>query len=217
MANVSKINGFKPVKHLNGSPYNGQFNLYEIPAGDSSATFIGDMVMSDNTAGTEHFPTCIRVGASGQVTDVTATPILGVVVGIKKLPVGSGTASSAGSQPVLDVPIYRAASTKAIVMVADSPDLIFEVEDGGTVPCTWTLIGMNTGITATAGNTTTGASLMATGTTAPAGTIALPLRVMGIVESPDNSSATVAGEAFQKLLVMINTHRYGSSAGSTGY
>ena len=41
MANTSRINGFRVVKHLNGAPYNGQVNLYydasaadEILAGD---------------------------------------------------------------------------------------------------------------------------------------------------------------------------------------
>ncbi len=30
MANTSSINGFRPVKHLNGSPYNGQANIYYV-------------------------------------------------------------------------------------------------------------------------------------------------------------------------------------------
>ena len=38
MANVARLGGFTPVKHLNGSPYNGQFNLYEIVAGDAGET-----------------------------------------------------------------------------------------------------------------------------------------------------------------------------------
>ncbi len=201
MANVSKINGFRPVKHLNGSPYNGQFNLYEIPAGDGTATMVGDLVKGDGTAGTEPgMATCVRHGTSGEVTSGEA---LGVVVGFVVSPTS------------LNVPLHRVGSTKRIAMVADAPDLIFEVQDGGTVPCTWTLVGMNTGFLATAGNTSTGASGMTTGTTAPTTTATLPLRIMGISTSPDNESATVAGQAYQKLLVMINTHRYGS-VGTTG-
>jgi len=200
MANVSRINGFRPVKHLNGSPYNGQFNYYEIPAGDNTATMVGDLVKGDGTAGTERYSTCVRHGTSGEVTSGEA---LGVIVGFKVDPTA------------LNVPLHRAASTKRIAMVADAPDLLFEVEDGGTVPCTWTLVGMNTGFLATAGSTTTGNSGMTTGTTAPTTTATLPLRIMGIVDSPDNDSPTVSGLAYQKLLVMINTHRYGS-VGTTG-
>jgi len=44
MPNVSRINGFKPVKHVNGSPYNGQANIYFVPATDGTALFVGDPV-----------------------------------------------------------------------------------------------------------------------------------------------------------------------------
>ena len=44
MANVNRANGFTPVKHLNGSPYNGQVNVYEVPAGETIPVFIGDLV-----------------------------------------------------------------------------------------------------------------------------------------------------------------------------
>jgi hypothetical protein len=89
-------------------------------------------------------------------------------------------------------------------MVADDPSIIFEVKDGGTVPCTLTQIGLNTGFMATAGSTVTGASGMVSGTTAPTTTNSLPLKIMGIVNSPDNASAATD----QRLLVMINQHYY---------
>ena len=44
MANVSKIRGFQPVRHLSGSPYNGQANIYATAASDSAALFVGDPV-----------------------------------------------------------------------------------------------------------------------------------------------------------------------------
>ena len=46
MANTSKINGFKPVKHITGALYNGQMNIYEVPAGEAVPVFIGDLVAS---------------------------------------------------------------------------------------------------------------------------------------------------------------------------
>ena len=189
MANVARTNGFTPVKHLNGSPYNGQYNLYEIVAGDGTATMVGDLVKADTGTATDVYPTCVRHGTSGEVTSGLA---LGVVVGFKVSPTD------------LNTPQYRAASTKRYAMVADSPDLIFKVKDGGTVPCTLSLIGNNTGFMATAGSTTTGNSGMTTGTTAPTTTNSLPLKIMGIVDSPDNESAS----ADQQLLVMINQHYY---------
>lgn len=200
MAITSRVNGFKPVKHLNGSPYNGQFNIYEIVAGDGTATMVGDLVKADTGAPTAdtimgsgaYYPTCIRGGTTGEVTTGL---YIGVVVGFIPDPTTLNNVN------------YRVASTKRYAMVADSPDLIFEVQDGGTVPCTATLIGNNTGFMATAGSTTTGASGMTTGTTAPTTTNALPLKIMGIKNSPDNDPAS-AGTTNQRLLVMINQHYY---------
>jgi len=38
MANTSRVNGFKPVKHITGAPYNGQANIYEVPAAAPTPT-----------------------------------------------------------------------------------------------------------------------------------------------------------------------------------
>ena len=52
MANVNRINGFRPVKHLTGAPYNGQANIYEVPAGEAVPVFVGDPVVLSNSAAT---------------------------------------------------------------------------------------------------------------------------------------------------------------------
>ena len=116
MANVNRLGGFRPVKHLNGSPYNGQANIYEVVAGDGTALNVGDLVKADAGTATDVYPTCIRLAASGQVTSGL---ILGAVVGFV-----------VDSPSSLDTPQYRAASTKRLVLVADAPDIIFECADG---------------------------------------------------------------------------------------
>ncbi len=195
MANVSRPFGFKPVKHLSGAPYNGQANLYEIAAGDGTATFIGDMMMASDQAVTDRYPTAERLAASGEVTAGNTYPLLGPVVGFVIDPTA------------LNTPQYRVASTKRLCLIADATDLIFEVQDGATVAFPIASIGLNTGVQCTAGSTTSGASNMTTGVTAATTTNTLPLRVVGIVDSPDNTPAA----AYQKLLVMINTHQYAPS------
>ncbi len=195
MANTSRLMGFIPVKHLTGAPYNGQANMYEIAAADTSPVMVGDLVMLSDLDATDLYPAVERIAASGQVTSGL---VLGAVVGFVMATV-IGTS--------LDIPVYRAASTKRFVYVSDSPDTIYMVQDGGTVPCTKALIGANTGITATAGSTVTGLSNMATGTTAPTTTSTLPLQIVGIVNSPDNEAAA----ANQKLLVRLNTPQYTGS------
>lgn len=193
MANTSRINGFKPVKHLTGAPYNGQFNLYEIVAADAVATFVGDIVVGDAGTGTEGLTTVSRAAAA----EITGGRPIGVVVGFVVPTPVAGSLS-------LDTPQYRAASVKRIAMVADAPDLVFEVQDGATVPISQTLIGLNAGYNNGSGSTTTGTSAGTTGATAPTTTDTLPLKILGMVNRPDNEY----GVASQKLLVMINSHAY---------
>ncbi len=204
MANTSRINGFKPVKHLNGSPYNGQFNLYEIAAADATAVFVGDLVCMTAATGTEGLET-VGVVATTQITTGAGTSgLVGAVVGFQ-MPNSTVQGSLSAGALSIDTPVYRAALTKRLVMVADSPDLVFEVQDGGTVPCTQALIGSNTGYTIGTGSTTTGTSGATTGATVPATTVTLPLKILGFVKRPDNEDGTS-----QKLLVKINVHAYGS-------
>ena len=104
MANTSKINGFRPVKHVTGAPYNGQANIYGVASGDSTALFVGDVVKlaADGNAAGIQYVTAHAAGTAG-----TGQPALGVVVGIinTKLDPVEGR-MSAGSIS-LDTPVYR--------------------------------------------------------------------------------------------------------------
>lgn len=204
MANTSRINGFKPVKHLNGSPYNGQANIYEVPAGETVPVFVGDLVKLSDSAATSYYPAVEAVvGASAQIA---AGPILGAVVGIinsKFDPVAGALSTGSIS---LDTPVYRPASTKQFVLVADSDDLIFEAEADASVAAA--SIGLNVGVGATAHTNSllTGASPMYVySTTAPDTTSTRPLQILGIVNRPDNEIG-----ANSKVLVRINVQSYGS-------
>ena len=196
MANTSKINGLVPVRYQGGGLYTGAANIYEIVVGDGTATMIGDLVKADSGTATDVYPTCVRHGTTGEVTSGLA---LGVIVGF--VVVASGLDAAV---PTLDVPLHRRASTKRFALVADDPRLVFEIQDGATTATPISSIGLNTGFMATAGSTVTGASGMTTGTTSATTTSSLPLKIIGIVNRPDNES----GVASQKLLVMINQHYY---------
>jgi len=204
MANTSRINGFKPVKHLNGSPYNGQANLYEVPAGEAVPVFVGDLVKLSDQAATSLYPAVEAVvGASAQIA---AGPILGAVVGIvnsKFDPVAGALSSGSIS---LDTPVYRPASTKQFVLVCDSTDVVYEAEADASV--TAASIGLNVGVGASAHTNPllTGASPMYVySTTAPDTTSTRPLQILGIVNRPDNEIG-----ANSKVLVRINVQSYGS-------
>lgn len=198
MANTNKVNGFRPVRYLNGAPWNGQANKYVIPAGNGTATFIGDLVKADATGDDAGYQTVIQAAASNAV--------LGVIVGMEVTP---------GS---LDTPQYRAASTRRVVWVADDPNLIFEAqEDGDTDPLETTDIGLNINVVVGAGSTVTGASGMQIDSDTAATTATLPLRLMGVVQRPDNENVLSAGgQAYTRWEVKINNHQLGSSTGVAG-
>jgi len=205
MANTSRINGFKPVKHLNGSPYNGQANIYEVPAGEAVPVFVGDLVVLSDSAATAGYPAVeAACGASAQVATGV---IVGAVVGILNTKLDPDGKLTNGSIS-LDTPVYRAASTKQFVLVADSPDLVFETEADASVALAD--VGLNVGIGASAHTNPllTGASPMyAYSTTAPSASTTRPLRILGIVKKPDNETAS----AYNKILVGITTHAYGNA------
>lgn len=204
MANTSRINGFKPVKHLNGAPYNGQANLYEVPAGEAVPVFIGDLVKLSDSAATSLYPAVEAVvGASAQIA---AGPILGAVVGIVNVKTDPTSGILSTGSISLDTPVYRPASTKQFVLVCDNTDVVYEAEADASVAAA--SIGLNVGVGASAHTNSllTGASPMYVySTTAPDTTSTRPLQILGIVNRPDNEIG-----ANSKVLVRINVQSFGS-------
>lgn len=205
MANTSRINGFKPVKHLTGAPYNGQSTLYEVSSSDSNPVFVGDLVKLSTNASTSGVP-CVQsvVAASSQIT---AGPILGAVVGVLNAKMDPLDGLMTGGSIALDTPQYRVASTKQFVLVADDPGLIYEAEADAAV--TLANIGFNVGVGASAHTNPliTGASPMYVySTTTPDATSTRPLQIVGQVKRADNET----NAQYNKVLVRINVHTYGS-------
>lgn len=205
MANTSRISGFRPVKHITGAPYNGQANIYEVPAGESVPVFVGDLVKLSDSAATAGVPAVEAVVAAS--SQITAGPILGAVVGVLNTKMDPLDGTMTAGSISLDTPQYRAASTKQYVLVADAPDLVFEAEADAAVAAA--SVGLNVGIGASAHTTPllTGASPMYVySTTAPATTSTLPLQIVGVVKRVDNE----INSAYNKVLVRINVHAFGS-------
>ena len=211
MANTSKINGFRPVKHVTGAPYNGQANIYGVASGDSTALFVGDVVKlaaDGNAAGIQ------QVTAHAAGTAGTGQPALGVVVGIinTKLDPVEGR-MSAGSIS-LDTPVYRPGSVEQYVLVADSPDLLFEVEAtaaGSAYSFAVADVGQNANIFAGSGSTTTGNSAHSLNMSDKGTAATLPFKIVGVSKKIDNE---VTGN-YTKVLVQINNHQY-KSVGTVG-
>lgn len=146
MANTQNAFGLRPVRHLNGSPWNGQTTPYYVPTTETTALFIGDPVTiigESNQNEILGYPpgtlSAVGISSAGATKKIT-----GVVVSVV---------------PVTDESLpYRAASTERIVHVCDSRDVIFEVQDDGGGSLTYDTVGLNAVLIAGSGSTVTGQS-----------------------------------------------------------
>ena len=204
MANINRVNGFRPVKHLTGAPYNGQCNIYECAAGETIPVFVGDLVVLSDAAATSFYPTVEAPVAAA----ATSGDYVGVVVGVLNFKFDPVEGKMSTGSVNLDTPQYRPASTKQFVLVADSPDLVFEAQADASVALA--SIGLNVGVvegtgSASAGSTTTGASGMQVDGSSVATASTLPLQIVGAPNRVDNEMAA----SYNRVLVRINTHAYG--------
>lgn len=200
MANIDAPKGFVPIRHLNGSPWNGQTRAFLIPSTDATAVFVGDLVKIAGSAGTagtvvngldcEGMQTCALATAS-----TTGQDLIGAVVGF--LPDPTALSNK-----------YRLASTNRIALVAADYDVVYEVqEDAVTSNLAAADVGLNIPYSTTAGNTTTGVSKMAIISNSKATTSTLPLKILGLVKRPDVAFGLASTDK-AKFEVMLNTSIY---------
>lgn len=204
MASVSRINGFRPVKYLDGKPYTGQANIYFVPSSNSDVIMVGDVV---KLAGDSRSPTGVQTVArhAGGATEAA----VGVVIGI----LFSGMGDSQNVPPVTDLntPVYRRASTDRYLLVADDPNTVFEAQTSGATFAAAD-VGLNAAPAVTAGSTTSGASGMTIDLSTKAATATLPLKLVGFPYRPDNN----IGDSYTNAYVVINNHQYKGSTGTAG-
>ena len=207
MANVSRVFGFRPVKHFTGAPYNGQANIYEISVAETIPTFVGDMVIRSTSASTSGLVTVKTVNAALTANEVVAGVILGAVVGIVINKTDPLDGSMSAGSILLDTPQFVPALTKAYVLVCDSPDVIYETQ--ATSALALADIGLNADITCDAATNAllTGQSPMRVSATALTASATRPLHVVGYVKRPDNE----APAAFNKVYVQLTTSAQGNA------
>lgn len=190
--------GFRPVKHFNGSPWNGQVNRYMISASDTAVTNVGDFVqLGDDAALVDPnggvYPAVERIGSG------TAVPIVGVIVGFEP------------DYSNLNAGNYRAASTRRVALVCDANDTIFAGSQDGTGGVVAAAsVGLNVAINlGTASSTTPYASGMSVDSSTVATTATLPLQIVGVTAGVDNDVTSTSRPA--EILVRVNTSAFGSA------
>jgi hypothetical protein len=199
MANVDSAFGLRPIRYLNGAPWNGQCRRYLLPSSDTSNRFIGDPVTLGGDAGASAL-VVNGIPAWGLPTCAILTPgagIVGVIVGFEV---------KASDLTIL----YGPASENRIALVVDDPNVVFEVQEvsGGTA-LTSTEVGLNANLVSGTGSTSTGISGWELNNSGEATTVTLDVKILGLVQREDNDYGEHA-----KWEVIMNHHRY--RAGSTG-
>jgi hypothetical protein len=190
MANPTGAFGLRPVRYLNGNPYNGATVPCLCEDSYATALFIGDPVAVTTT--TAERDTTLRYPTINKSAGTSGVIVLGAVVSFDPYPDNLSLN-------------YRAASTTRIAHVAMGNDLVFEIRgDGGGTPTKNWIWNSAVMIATTAGSTTTGLSGMQLDegtTTAPSSTQADPLIITGISSRSDNEiAASVIYE------VILNTY-----------
>lgn len=183
MANTSRIGGFKPVYHQNGSPYNGQATRYYVPATDGTAIYIGDVVKLAGSSDADGFVPTATIAAA-------ADSVLGVVVGVEPNPDNLTVTGT-----------YRAASTARYIWVADAPGLVFEAEVSNGTPAV-TDIGLNANHAVGSASTAMGRSGAYIDFGSEATTSTLTFQIRRLVPRVDNEVGASA-----KVHVVINKHQ----------
>lgn len=173
MANADAPMGLSPKRYLSGAPYNGAVNKYYVPASDGTAIYIGGLVKLAGSADADGI-----ASVTGNVA--TGDAVVGVVVGVAPV--------------TADSTIYRAASVERYVLVADDPNLVFEVQEdsvGGAIAAAG--VGNVADITGfTAGSATTGLSSI----------------------EIDSSTATASGDGTQDVLIVGLAQRQDNEIGA---
>lgn len=194
MANSNAATGLTPRRYRNGSPWMGACRTYYVPATDATAIGIGDPVIIAGDGDASGYPTAtLATAASGRIT--------GVCVGLRP-----------GGNSTLIPPRLRAASVAEYILVADDPDLLFEIQEdsvGGALAAT--NIGQNCSLIAAAASTTTGQSGWMLDSSTAATTNTLQVRIVELQHRADNVIGTNA-----KWLVAINLPTETGASGSTG-
>ena len=176
MANPTGSFGLKPVRHLNGAPWNGTTVECYVSSSYATALFIGDPVLLSPTLAEKDatgFRPTINVSAG-----TAGTIIRGVITGFAPDPDNLSRT-------------YNPASTERIAYVCMDADVVYQVRGDGGAAITSVVPGQNAVLIATsAGSTATGLSgydMDEGTTTAPNTTQNFTLHVTNIAQAEDNA------------------------------
>ena len=208
MANINRPNGFSPVESLLGvGGWSQGGRLYAIPTTDTTNSYaVGDVVMSAASADVNGITFVQKWGGAA---GTSALP-LGIIVGVR---IADPGVSLVGTSLPLEQAYIPAGTRTAVryVNVVDDPFVLFSAQFDSTAVAV-TNLHQNCSCTITAGQTLSpSAPLSSMVLTAPATTATLPIRIIGAVQTPDNTVG-----AYVRVLCKWNYHEFGVTSGASG-
>lgn len=176
--------GMVPVENY-GAGYNTQgFETRTILDGYTTSIYFGDVV---------------KIAADGTMQKDTGTTSLtpyGIFLGCRYI--------QPGTSYVLDSQYWPASTTTGGTVYCKISTFlrgVFQIQADGSVPMS--ALGDNASIVQTAGTATIGKSRNALSAASVAGTSGLPLRIVDVLETPNNAW----GDAFTDVLVIFNQNQ----------
>jgi len=183
MANVNAAHGFRPVRYLNGSDWNGAANTYWIPSTDTNQYFIGDVVETTPGAAQDVVAGRVVTGLPQVVKAAAGANARGVIVGI----VADGLMLNERNIPATK-------DRGFLVRVVDDPQVVFAVQGDNTTTLATTVINSFADFVVATGSGESGTMLG----TATIGLSAAPLRILGLESGDFTANA--------QFLVSFNWH-----------
>lgn len=187
--------GMIPVENLAAS-YNTQgFESFNILDGYTTSIFFGDVV---------------KMATTGLIQKDTGTSTLtpyGVFVGCSYVDPTIKYWNNSQFWPASTTTGITTGAQRPTCKVVDNPNAVFAIQADGSI--TQDALGANAAIIQTAGSSTFGRSRNALNSASINTTDTLPLRIVGIQQTPDNDW----GDAFTIVLVKFNNHQLTTLAG----
>lgn len=194
MANPDAAFGLRPVGHLYGLDWANKMETFYCPATDSTAIFKGDLVNQNGTADATGRWLNVDQTAAGETT------IIGVAWAFSTVP-------QIGADPTNLERIYRPASTAMYIKVITDPNVIYEIQEDGTI--VYGSVGLACDVVVGSGSTTTGLSGMELDSSEVGATG--QLKILGLAHRDDGSNDIGANAIWR---VVINEHYYRLDAGA---
>ena len=196
MANTDTPMGFKPVKYIDGSPYDGKARVCKVETSETDRIGLYDLVTPAGSGDATGMYMSVTRSAAGE------EDILGSVIGFGDTPYMAFDPDDLNMR-------YGTGSTAYYVWVADDPDLLFLCQDDASATLTYANVGENADIAVANCSTTTGLSAMELDASDATGGVA-NMRIEGFYNDPSNE----VGSTHAKLLVRINEHAYKNTTGA---